>query len=61
MQDFNSQYYGLNRQQHINQLIQKKTKTGRQYSSTHMNIMKNYVTKMNLKSETLVFIFRSGD
>ena len=54
MRDFNTKYHGLQRQQHIDQLIsnknQRSSKMGRQISSTHMTIMKNYITKMNLKS-----------
>ena len=65
MRDFNTKYHGLQRQQHIDQLIsnknQRSSKMGRHISSTHMTIMKNYIAKMNLKSETLVFVFRSGD
>ena len=65
MKELQDNYTGLKRQKHIEKLIEnqnvKISRVGRTYASAHSQIMQNYLQKMKLKPDTLVFSFRSGD
>ncbi len=39
----------------------RNSKQGKTLATAHSTIMQNYLAKMKLKAETLVFAFRSGD